>query len=86
MSSSALFRIRRPYSTEDEAYVYRVARHQCRGPDAADELLFPVGFFGQGMPIGAAFEVESSEECAACGAVVKAWAEWTGPTIVNFGA
>lgn len=83
---SHVFRCHRPYSTEDEAQVVRFWKHGCRGRCARDELLFPIGMFGQGMPLEVPFEVQSSEECAACGVIVKTWAQWTGGRIIDLSA
>lgn len=80
---SHIFKVKRPYSTEDEAQVIRFWQHGCRGRGADDELLFPIGMFGSGMPLDIPFEVESSEACAACGSIVKTWAVWSGSTIID---
>lgn len=50
------------------------------GPDD-DVLEFPVGIYGEGMPIGAAFQAVAV--CAACGDAKSAWFVWTGPLVVS---
>lgn len=41
-----------------------------------DVVLFPYGVVGQGMPRGVPFEVQTTEPCAACNKVLRAWFEW----------
>ena len=71
-----------------EREVYLLRRHNCPNakvfreiePDA-DEVIFPVGLVGEGMPAGVPFVVETSTECQVCGKVLRAWFQWQRPLI-----
>ena len=47
--------------------------------EATDEVQFPVGNVGYGMPANVPFEVVTSDICHACGKHLRAWFQWSGP-------
>jgi len=93
-----LQRFERPESEDDIKYMVRFAHHGCRqfnegvarlGREAMagkNLILFPIGIFGQGMPLGIPFEVWTTEPCEACKQHVSIWVEWTGPKVFDLGA
>lgn len=46
-----------------------------------DRLQFSVGLFGEGMPSGVAFTVNSTNPCGVCGAYASLWFAWSAPRI-----
>lgn len=72
-----------------EARVYMYMNHGCAmaralrsddDPDV-DLVMFPVGFYGGGMPAGVPFEVVSTEPCGACDKLLRSMFEWSAPRI-----
>ena len=88
------FTVDRPGSEDDELHVVSGTQHRCAAADRAhkqgiidsDCVLFPVGMFGRGMPLGIPFEVMTTEPCGACNTVLRAWFTWRGTKVIDFGA
>lgn len=93
-----LMKCKRPESHEEELHLVRFEHHGCeawmrmhqeQGAEVAagkDIVLFPIGVYGSGMPSGVPFEVYSTEPCEACNAILRAWAQWEGRTVIDLGA
>lgn len=83
-----LLRVPRPDEGDERDVIWSV-RHRCAVGEAmfrefgevADEINFPVGVQGWGMPSGIPFEVWAGHECPACGVHLRAWAQWESPTL-----
>jgi hypothetical protein len=62
-------------------------RKRLANPDYCEDMLFfPVGYYGRGLPGGAAFEVQSSEPCGECGVILRVYAQWQDRKVIDFGS
>ena len=50
--------------------------------EEADLLVFPIGYYGDGLPSETPFVVTALEPCNICGALPSMWAQWKRELVV----